>query len=196
MLVVDQRFVKTSQGQCWFEVKSHWRRAAHTQACLDAENANDAWRAALFRELARTGNDQCLPRPLSDPTRAILLQMAARENYPQVITLLIDAGVTVNDDGGLALEIAVNRHHRDAVVALLNGRASVYLTQALTCPAHWLRERRVAFIAGLAGLMKEADLAENLPVFDELVELAREPDLRPIIADLAGHYPPLSARLL
>ena len=31
-----------------------------------------------------------------------------------------------------------------------------------------------------------------MPVFDELAELAREPVLRPIIEDLATHYPDLT----
>jgi hypothetical protein len=48
----------------------------------------------------------------------------------------------------------------------------------------------------LVSVMKAAGLNENLPVFEDLLKLAHDPAIRPIIEDLATHYPALTSKLL
>ena len=48
----------------------------------------------------------------------------------------------------------------------------------------------------LVAVMHDAELNENLPVFDDLAELARYPEIRPIIQDLVTHYLALTSNLL
>ncbi len=121
--------------------------------------------------------------------------MAVLKNNATAVALLIKAGADVNYHANSPLRIALRHNHQESVLALLKGGAAIKAPQKYDFiphpPKQWL-----VYLECLVGHIKFASLAENLPVFDELVEIAQEPAYRQIIKGLTGQYPRLLAKLL
>jgi hypothetical protein len=66
-----------------------------------------------------------------------------------------------------------------------------YFPEIYGTPRSWK-----TFLPLLIGFIKNAGLGENLPVFAELAEIARESAFRPAIENLATKYPVLTEKLL
>lgn len=196
--VVNKHYCQTTRRKAAFTVNSYRSHADHVQACDQAGNAIKKWRTALYREFVSLGNAKCIPRRMGNHTHEQFLKMAARKNNAAAIMLLITAGADVNHNAGMALRMAVHRNHQASVIALLNAGASVQTTRDLLfAPQIYGTARRwMALLVGLVTLIKDAGLNENLPVFDELAQIAHEPACRPVIIELASNYPKLLAKLV
>jgi hypothetical protein len=70
-------------------------------------------------------------------------------------------------------------------------REVIYAPRHYGSPKRWL-----SFLACLVGHIKTANLDEDLPLFDELVEIAQVPECRTVVRELSKYYPSLLAKLL
>jgi hypothetical protein len=193
--VVNRRITKQPAA---FTIKSYRSYSQHKNACAAAGDAIKKWREALYREFTSTGSTKCIPRRVGNDTHEHLLVMAARKNNATAMTLLVQAGVNVNHAAGEPLRIAVHRKHHPSLLVLLKAGASVQVTRGLLyAPESYGTQRKWrGFLARLVTLIKNAKLDSSLPMFDDLVEIAQEPECRAAVLELAEHYPQLLARIL
>lgn len=187
--------VSGSKQKASFTIKSYHSRASHNIACRAAGEAIRKWEQALYKELVATGKTKHIPRRIGNSTHEHLLKMAVFQNNAAAIAQLIGVGADVNYHANSLLRVAVRHNQHEAVLALLEGGAVIKAQQKYDFiphpPKQWL-----VYLECLVGHIKFASLAENLPVFDELIEIAQEPACRKIIEGLTGQYPGLLAKLL
>jgi hypothetical protein len=196
--VVDQQFCMAAKQKVAFDVKSYRSDREHTIACRKASATVRKWQESLYRIVAKTGDTKCIPGHFRDNTHEQLLKIAVYKNNVAVIEMLIRADADLNYAAGRALRIAVHRNHQASVLALLKGGAFIHATRdVIFAPRHYGSPKRwLSFLANLVGHIKTAKLDEDLPLFDELVEIAQEPACRPAVLELAKYYPTLLAKLL
>ena len=187
--------VGSTKHKASFTIKSYHGRSGHTVACRAADDAIRKWETKLYKELVATGKTKHIPRRIGNSTHEHLLKMAVFQNNAAAIAQLIGVGADVNYHANSPLRIALRHNHQESVLALLKGGAAIKAPQKYDFiphpPKQWL-----VYLECLVGHIKFASLAENLPVFDELVEIAQEPACRKIIEGLTGQYPGLLAKLL
>jgi hypothetical protein len=185
-------------GKASFTIKSYHGRPGHIMACTAAGEAIRRWETKLYKELIATGKTTHIPRRVNNNTHENLLKMAVVKNNATAVAQLIGVGADVNYHANSLLRIAVRHNHQESVLALLRGGASIKTTQKLHFipPIYGPPKQSLMFLERLVGHIKFAGLDENLPIFDELAEIAQEPACRKIIEGLTGPYPRLLAKLL